>query len=142
MARARSKTLTDGELRIMDVVWRLGSASVQEVTDALAKPTLRKGAGAQRKLAYNTVQTMLGILAEKGYLKRHKEGRAFVYQPLVSRMAARAEAVAHLTQSFFGGSKAELLHSLVEQEPIDAAEIEELRLLLQKHRVISEEGEP
>ncbi len=57
MARNRSQTLTDGELRIMDVIWKLEEASVKDVTSELNKT---------EAVAYNTVQTMMGILRDKG----------------------------------------------------------------------------
>lgn len=134
MARPRTKTLTEGELRIMDVVWRLQRASVREVADAL-RP--------RSDLAYNTVQTMLGILTEKGYLARVKEGRAYVYEATVTRGAARRQALAHLLDRFFGGSKRELVLDLVEDENVDAAELDELRALLSGHGGgdASQEGE-
>lgn len=121
MARPRTKTLTEGELRIMDAVWRLERASVREVSDAL-RPA--------NDLAYNTVQTMLGILTEKGYLARVKEGRAFVYEATVTRAAARRQALSHLLDRFFGGSKRELVLDLVEVDDVDTEELDELRALL------------
>jgi len=70
MARKPSKTLTDGELRIMEVLWQKKNASVRDVCDVLNE---------KDDVAYNTVQTMMRILEDKGYLNHHKEGRAFVY---------------------------------------------------------------
>ena len=87
MARKPSKTLTDGELRIMEVLWKLKSGSVRDVATALRE---------KEEVAYNTVQTMLGILETKGYLEHHKEGRAFVYEPIVDRKTARSSALKHL----------------------------------------------
>lgn len=121
MPRPRTKTLTEGELRIMDVVWRLERANVREVAAAL-RPN--------NDLAYNTVQTMLGILTDKGYLHRAKEGRAFVYEPRVTRGGARRQAVSHLLDRFFGGSPRELVLDLVNADDLDVAQIDELRALL------------
>ena len=123
MPRPRTKTLTEGELRIMDAVWRLERASVRDVAEAL-RP--------KNDLAYNTVQTMLGILTDKGYLHRVKEGRAFVYEPQVTRAAARRQAVSHLLDRFFGGSKRELVLDLVDADELDGAELENLRALLEE----------
>jgi BlaI family transcriptional regulator, penicillinase repressor len=83
MARRRSTVFTDGELRIMRVLWERGPATVAEVVDAIVGP---------RKPAYNTVLTMLGILEEKGYVRHEKAGRAFAYVPLVDRAEARQTA--------------------------------------------------
>ena len=84
MPRHPSKTLTDGELRIMDVVWTLGEASVRDVTERLSQ---------HDTVAYNTVLTMLGILKDKGYVRHRKSGRAFLYRPLVSRETAQRSAL-------------------------------------------------
>ncbi len=121
MSRTTSKTLTDGELRIMKAVWRLKSTNVKQVVDLIRD---------EGELAYNTVQTMMGILTSKGYLERRKEGRAFVYEPLVSRGGARAEALGHVLIEFFGGSRQELVQNLLQSDDVDAAELDQLRELL------------
>ena len=72
MARSKSATLTEAELRIMNVLWEQGSATVHEVLQALpAKPAL----------AYNSVLTIIRILEKKGYVKHVKDKRAHVYMP-------------------------------------------------------------
>ena len=121
MARKPSKTLTDGELRIMEVLWSLKSASVRDVANALRE---------KDDVAYNTVQTMLGILETKGYLDHHKEGRAFVYTPIVDRKSARSSALKHFLGNFFDGSPQALVQNLIQDENVDAMEIDRLRKLL------------
>ncbi len=121
MARKSSKTLTDGELRLMEVLWELKSASVRDVVNALS---------GKDAVAYNTVQTMLGILESKGYLEHHKEGRAFVYSPLVDRATARSSALKHFIGRFFDGSPQALVQNLIQDENVDSIEIERLRKLL------------
>ena len=81
MARKKSANLTDAELRLMDVVWEKGEATVSEVAEALPR---------ELGLAYNTVLTTLRILEEKGFLRhtKAKEGRAFVYRAVVDREQA------------------------------------------------------
>ena len=76
MARKKSAGLTDGELRLMDVLWEMGSGTVSDVMDALPKSV---------PLHYSTVLTTLRILETKGYLKHVKESRAFVYKPVVGK---------------------------------------------------------
>jgi predicted transcriptional regulator len=96
MARKRSVTLTDGELRLMRVLWQRGEGTVADVVEGLP----RKPA-----VAYNTVQTLLRILETKGFVGHDKRGRAFVYTPLIDQRAAR-----HRTQpsaeGFFDDSRA------------------------------------
>jgi predicted transcriptional regulator len=118
MARVKTTGLTDAELRLMEVIWDRGSASVGDVVDALPKRT---------PLAYSTVLTTLRILEEKGYLRHVKEGRAFIYHPAVRREEARDTAVGHLVRRFFGGSHGQLALNLVERKRIEAAELKRLR---------------
>ncbi|MBT8142472.1 MAG: BlaI/MecI/CopY family transcriptional regulator [Gammaproteobacteria bacterium] len=121
MARKASKTLTDGELRIMEVMWELESASVRQVATRLRE---------KDEVAYNTVQTMMGILESKGYLDHHKEGRAFVYTPIINRRTARSSALKQLMNSFFDGSPQALVQNLIQDENIDAIEVESLLMKL------------
>jgi predicted transcriptional regulator len=118
MARVKTTGLTDAELRLMEVIWDKGSASVGEVVDAMPRRT---------PLAYSTVLTTLRILEEKGYLRHVKAGRAFIYHPAVGRDEARDTAVGHLVRRFFGGSHGQLALNLVEKKRIEAAELKRLR---------------
>lgn len=118
MARKKSRGLTDAELRLMEVVWEKGSATVSDVVDALP---------GRVNLAYSTVLTTLRILEQKGYLKHSKEGRAFVYQPLVGRDQAREKAVTHLLRRFFEGSPELLMLNLVDRKKIGPEELQRLR---------------
>jgi predicted transcriptional regulator len=118
MARKKSPTLTEAEHRIMAVIWELGEASVKDVADRLAET---------KDLAYNTVSTMLKILLDKGYVDYRKEGRAFIYRPLVDRRQARAKAVKHLLNRFFNNSPDLLIQNLLEDEQISTGELEELK---------------
>jgi predicted transcriptional regulator len=116
MARKTSRTLTDAELRIMEVVWRKGSATVAEVAEALNDES-----------AYTTVLTFMRILRAKGYLSCRKEGRAHVYVPKVDRDTAARKAVRQLLTRFFAGSPSELVLSFLRDEELSQKEIEELR---------------
>ncbi|MCL4846166.1 MAG: BlaI/MecI/CopY family transcriptional regulator [Acidobacteria bacterium] len=121
MARRRSTVFTDGELRIMRVLWERGRATVAEVVDAIVLP---------RKPAYNTVLTMLGILEEKGYVRHEKAGRAFAYVPLVDRAEARQTALSSLLQRFFDNSPELLVANLIERGTIGRAELDKARALV------------
>ena len=123
MARKQSPTLTEGELKVMSVLWDREEASVREVTDALSE---------QQPVAYSTALTMLRILNDKGYAAYRKEGRAFVYYPLVSRQEARSHALRHLIAKFFNGSPEALAQNLVDETDIDLAELERLQANLEK----------
>jgi predicted transcriptional regulator len=114
----KSSVLTDAELRLMDVVWAKGSATVSGVVDALPKDA---------PLHYSTVLTILRILENKGYLTHIKDGRAFIYRPKVKRAEACANAVDHLLKRFFDGSPALLMLKLMEDRKIDPKELKRLR---------------
>lgn len=121
MPPSKSTTLTEAELRLMDVFWRQKSATVQQVLDAL----LEKPA-----LAYNSVLTTVRILETKGYLRHEKDGRAFVYSPVVERKEASRLEVARLVHRFFGNSHEQLVLNMIEDESLDSAELGRLRQLL------------
>jgi predicted transcriptional regulator len=123
MPRKKSLNLTEAELRLMDVVWDKGSATVQEVADALPR---------ELGLAYNTVLTTLRILEDKGYLrhKKAKEGRAFIYRPAVSREQASRSAVQTLLRRFFGNSAEALVLNLMDDEKLQPEEVKRIQGLL------------
>jgi predicted transcriptional regulator len=118
MARRKSRTLTDAELRIMEVLWEKGTATVAEVAEALAG---KDGS------AYTTILTMMGILRVKGYLSCRKRGRAHVFTPRVGRDDAARKAVRQLLSRFFAGSPGELVLSFLRDEDLSPEELDELK---------------
>ena len=121
MARKKSPTLTEAELRLMEVVWKSRSVTVGDVVDAL------KGENAPD---YSTVLTTLRILEQKGYLRHEKEGRAYVYHPLVEREDARRGVVKYMMSRFFNDSPEMLLLNILENEEIDPEQMAKLRALI------------
>jgi predicted transcriptional regulator len=122
LARSQSATLTEAELRIMNVLWQKGSATVHEVMDGL--PT-------QPVLAYNSVLTIIRILEKKGYLKHLKDGRAHIFVPQVDRAKATRLEVRNVVSRFFGNSHELLALNILEEKGIDAEELQRLRELLE-----------
>lgn len=118
MARRKSITLTDAELRIMEVLWKKGSATVAEVAEVLEG---KDGS------AYTTILTMMGILRDKGYLSSRKDGRAHIFTPKVDRDAAARKAVRQLLTKFFAGSPSELVLSFLREEQLSPEELDELK---------------
>jgi predicted transcriptional regulator len=118
MPRKKSRSLTDAEHRIMEVLWTKGSATVAEVAEALA---------GKDGTAYTTILTMMRILREKGYLTCRKESRAHVYSPKVDRDTAARKAVNQLLTKFFFGSPSELVLSFLREEEISEKELDELK---------------
>ena len=121
MPRKQSATLTEAELRIMDVVWQKGPSTVQQVLDALGD-----------ELAYNSVLTTIRILERKGYLGHVKDGRAHVYEPLIDRDDATRSEIRHLVSRFFRNSQKALLLNLLEDEAIEDEEVKRLRKVLER----------
>lgn len=125
MARSRSATLTEAELRIMNVLWDKGPATVHEVLQALPpKPNL----------AYNSVLTIIRILETKGYVKHIKDRRAHIYMPKIDREDATRFEVRHLVSRFFGNSHERLLLNILEESSIDAEELARMRELLERDK--------
>ena len=125
LARSKSATLTEAELRIMNVLWDRGSATVHEVLQALPE---------RPSLAYNSILTIVRILEKKGYVKHLKDKRAHVYLPLVGREDATRFEVRHLVSRFFGNSHVLLALNVLEETDIDAEELTRLRQLLERSK--------
>lgn len=123
MARRQSPALTDAEAQVMAVLWRLGTASVGDVTEAMRQT---------RAVTYSTVQTMLRILETKGYVTHDKVARAFIYRPVVDKGQARRRALRHLVSRLFEGSPSLLVLNVLEDEEIDPVERERLRQLIER----------
>ena len=121
MARKKSTNLTEGELRLMNVLWKKGAATVGDVAASLTNDP---------PLAYSTVLTTLRILEGKGYLRHSKKGRAFVYEPVIAREEASRTALGYLVNRFFGGSRELLVVNLLKEESISRAELRRIRKMI------------
>ena len=121
MPRKQSPTLTEAELPIMEVLWDRGAASVTDVVDTLPNSSA----------AYNTILTTLRILERKGYVRHTKNGRAFVYHPVIERGEASRKAVKNLVAKFFNNSPELLILNILENEQLDDDEMSRLRKLIQ-----------
>ena len=122
MPPRKSPTLTEAELRLMEVLWQKGPATVQQVMDALSE---------KAPLAYNSVLTTIRILEKKGYLKHEKDGRAHVYTPLVERQEATRSEIRRLVTRFFGNSHELLVLNILKDQSVDAAELKRLQKMLE-----------
>ena len=124
MPRTKLSTLTDGELRLMRVLWDRGRGSVNDVLAAFP---------AKHRPAYNTVLTLLRILERKGCVRHDKEGRAFVYIPVIGRKRAQRKAVRRLISQLFDGSPGSLAVNILEHEQVDDAELARMKSLLDEN---------
>jgi BlaI family penicillinase repressor len=122
MPRKTSAALTDGEARVMAVLWRLKTAKVADVVTSLK---------AQYALTYSTVQTTLRILEQKGYVAHEKVARAFVFKPIVDERQARRRALKHLIGRLFNGSPSLLVSNVLDDDDIDPAELARLKKMIE-----------
>ena len=121
MPPKQSPTLTEAELRIMDVLWLKGTATVQQVLDWLPeKPAL----------AYNSVLTTVRILEKKGYVRHAKDGRAHIYEAVIGRKEASRSEIRHLVSRFFRDSHEALVLNILEGDDLEAQELARLRQML------------
>jgi len=121
LPRKKSTNLTEGELRLMNVLWKKGPATVGDVAASLSNDP---------PLAYSTVLTTLRILEGKGYLRHSKKGRAFVYEPVIGQQEASRTALGYLVNRFFGGSRELLVVNLLKEEAISRAELRRIRKMI------------
>src|ERR1700704_5934778 len=90
------------ERQIMDVVFRLGKASVAEVLEELPDPP-----------SYSAVRGMLGLLEDKGYVRHRRDGLRYIYLPTAGQQQAQQSALRHIVHTFFGGSVSDAAASLL-----------------------------
>jgi len=127
----QSGTLTEAELRIMNVLWGKGSGTVQEVLDSITEtPTL----------AYNSILTTIRVLERKGYVKHLKDGRAHVYRAVVGQEEATRSEIRRLVSRFFKNSHEQLVLNLLEDRGIGEEEIGRLREMLGQKDTVQRDG--
>jgi len=117
--------LTRREREIMDIVYRLGRASAQEVLDNLADPP-----------SYSAVRALLRLLEERGHVRHIEESGRYVFLPAVPRGEARRKALAHVVSTFFDGSVEQAMLTLVEssRNKLSSDELERLAEIVERAR--------
>jgi predicted transcriptional regulator len=117
------KRLTNVELELMSILWRLGEASVAQVIAGLPP---------ERVLAYTSVSTILRILEGKGFLAARREGRGHLYKPQISRSAYEARAVKDVVNRVFQGVPVAMVRQLLEHVDMSDDDVRELRKLVSR----------
>ncbi len=117
----RSHQLADLQYAIMRVLWKEGEASVARVQEAL---------GPDRARALTTIATMLAKMEKKGVVAHRAAGRQFLYRGRVSEADVRRSMVGELTRRLFRGDAAALVSHLLNEEDIDAQELQRLKALI------------
>lgn len=111
---------TPRELEILKVLWETGPTGVREVYRRLLAQTQ------DGELAYNTVQTLLRIMEDKGLVRHHLEGRAFIYTPLYTR----EQSVQGFVDRVFDGAAEQLVMTLLQSERLSSGELDRLQALI------------
>jgi predicted transcriptional regulator len=112
-------SFTPRELDVMSILWRRGSATVNEVRDDLGE-----------ELAYTSVLSALQTLEEKGFVRHEPEGRAYRYHPTVEVEEAGGSAMARIRNAIYQGSAELMLAQLVSDRGLKREELERMKRLL------------
>ena len=123
MARPSSEILTGREAQIMDVLWGLGSATAEQVREALPDDPHD-----------STIRTLLRVLESKGQVTHEVNGKAYVYRAAVERTKAQRKALRSVLARFFGGSAEDMVVRLIEDEQITPEQLTAIRQSLPKKR--------
>ena len=123
MPPKKSATLTEAELRLMQILWKRGESTVSDLVAALPK---------KESLAYNSVLTTIRILEQKGYVRHRKDGRAFSYVAVVQEDQAGESEVRHVLRRFFGDSREKLMLALLGDGEITPEELARLREAIER----------
>src|SRR5215470_5154841 len=116
-------SLSRRERQIMEIVYRLGRASVSEVMEQLSG-----------KPAYSTVRAQLGVLEGKGHLRHEEENLRYVYLPTVPQRTMRQSALKYLVETFFDDSPEQLVEALLGKQKITPAQLDRIAQLIEKAR--------
>jgi predicted transcriptional regulator len=117
--------LTENELQIMKIIWEKSSTTVRDVYEELLK---------HRKIAYTTVMTVMGVLEQKGHLKKTAKGRAYVYSPAHPQNEVVRSMVRDFVQRLFNGMSKPLLVHMIEDGKLTEAELDEVKKELKAKR--------
>lgn len=125
MKKRLYEKLSMRERQIMDVIHRMGEATAAQVQNAIADPP-----------SYSAVRALLAVLQQKGLVRHDKRGRAYVYHPIVSQQKVRESALKHVVQTFFDGSVASVVASLVNSsdKKLSDEDFEKLEKLVREKR--------
>ena len=121
MPKRLDRPLTEVELELMQIIWRLGECTIRDVHDALPK---------DRDLAYTSVATMMKILEQKGALASHKKDRAHLFTPKVSKADYEAASLQYLSENLFQGNATSMVVRLLDEGQLTTEELRSLKKLL------------
>jgi predicted transcriptional regulator len=115
------KLLTETELELMHIVWRIGEGSVNDVIKNLAE---------HRQLAYTSVSTILRILEKKNVLTSRKNGKSHIYTPALSKSDYEHRSLGHLLTNVFSGVPTSLVRTLVDSDELSLEDLAEIKKII------------
>ena len=114
------RELTRAEEEVMQVLWKLQQAFVKDMLEYFPEP----------KPAYNTISTIIRILADKGFVGHQAYGKSHQYFPIVSKSNYSKFQLKNLAAGYFSGSFKSLLSFMAEEENLSLRDIEELKKIV------------
>ena len=114
------KLLSEREQSIMNIIWERRNCCVDDVLQQLPEP----------KPAYTTVQTFMKILEEKEFLAHKRDGKKFIFYPLIEKPEYNRWSLKHMKDNLFGGSAKSLLNTFIRDTELTDSDIQELQSLL------------
>jgi BlaI family penicillinase repressor len=115
---------TDAELEILRVLWNRGPSTVRDVYEELKQ---------DKPVGYTTILKLMQIMAEKGLVRRDEDQRAHLYEAMVPKESTQRQLVDDLLDRAFGGSALELVMQALSAKRASAAEIDQIRHMLDKY---------
>ncbi len=122
-----AETPTDRELQALKVLWDRGQATIRDIADAMNKDAARQG---DDDLAYTTVLSLLQVMEQKGLVDHRREGKAYVYIPLVEQQSTFRQLAGTFLDKVFDGAAHEYLVHALESKRLSSAELDQLEAML------------
>lgn len=116
--------ISEAEFQVMKIVWEHAPVSTNQVTEYLVRTT---------KWSPKTIQTMLKRLVQKKALTYDKEGRVFIYTPLIGQQDYVNQESRHFLQRFYNGNLVSMMTAFLDMEELSQQEVDELKELLTAH---------
>ena len=121
MVRPKQNGLTENELLVMNVLWSDSPLKVAEILEQIDK---------EPKPAYTSLMTLVSTMTKKGYLASSKQGKAYLYTPLLKQNNIISQEIKKIKDKFFSGSSSDLIVNLVKKEKLSKKEVQEIKNLL------------
>ncbi len=121
MVRPKQAGLTENELLVMKVLWSDSPLKVAEILEQIDK---------EPKPAYTSLMTLVSTMTKKGYLASTKQGKAYLYTPLLKQNNIISQEIKKIKEKFFSGSSSDLIVNLVKKEKLSKKEVQEIKNLL------------